>query len=149
MAQYFDEMLSCKEFASRVGVSDTLIRQWVQMGALACNRVGPTYIFHPDQVADALKLRDAAGATKARRNDLFRPLAVGSVGPMDLVELEQAGAVIGRTAMTLRRWVELGRLPGYRVRGRSCVSLSDAQAIAAGKTDAAADPEELRDWVEA
>lgn len=154
MAQYFDEMLSCQQFSSRVGVSRTLIMEWVAEGALACNRIGRAYVFHPRQVEDAIRLRDQAGATKARRNDLFRPVTVGEPGPADLVDLEQAGKVIGRTAMTVRRWVESGRLQGYRVAGRSSVSLAEVQAVAAGagrESESAADPEGLTGgvWAEA
>lgn len=154
MTHFFDDMLSCQEFADRVGVSYKLITRWVDSGALACNRLGRNYVFHTSQVEDAIRLRDQAGATKARRNDLFRPVTVGEPGPADLVDLEQAGKVIGRTAMTVRRWVESGRLQGYRVAGRSSVSLAEVQAVAAGagrESESASDPKGLTGgvWAEA
>ena len=153
MTHFFDDMLSCKQFADRVGVSDATIRAWVLAGALPCNRIGTSLVFHASQLPDAVKLRDREGV-KARRNDLFRPVTVGQPGPADLVDLAQAGHVVGRTAMTVRRWVESGRLQGYRVAGRSSVSLAEVQAIAAGagrESESAADPEGLTGavWAEA
>lgn len=152
MAQFFEDMLSCQELADRVGVSHKLITRWVNSGVLTCNRLGRNYVFHVSQVADAIALRDRDG-DRPRRNDLFRPVTVVDPGPADLIDLDQAGKVVGRTAMTVRRWVESGRLLGYRVAGRSSVSLAEVQAVAAGagRESETSDPEGLRGavWAEA
>jgi excisionase family DNA binding protein len=48
--------------------------------------------------------------------------------PNDLVTPNEAAAALKVSAGSIRRWVHVGKLPGFRIGGRLRVSLADALA---------------------
>lgn len=49
--------------------------------------------------------------------------------PNDLKSTKEIAGQLGVSVHTIRRWVNAGRLPGFRIGGRLRVSLQDALAL--------------------
>jgi excisionase family DNA binding protein len=49
------------------------------------------------------------------------------------LSLTAAASALGRCEMTVRRWVESGRLPARRVAGRIRIKLEDVQRVLRGE----------------
>jgi excisionase family DNA binding protein len=130
------KLMTTSELAEQIGVSRTTIWRWMKAGSLTSSgKVGNLEVFDAAGVAAAKALRDSdAGG----RLTIYKPAADG----WEYEPIADAAERVGVSMFTLRRWIQAGKVQGYR-RGRQAVVLRvcDVDGLVAERASADDDSE--------
>ena len=115
MPTIFDELhvVSIADAERQTGVSRAAIAKWAKLGEIKAMSSGRQVFLPAEAIAQIqAKAENWKGENNGRKSGMYTAVLRDQLD--DFLSLADAGALVNRDPMTLRRWILSGHLRGYR-----------------------------------